>query len=181
MTGLISWVIEQHPKPDHSVGLRNKQQTITTRWQQGANWQITDLAPGKGGEVKKQTSSKQAQQKVNSKAGQLVDCRADLQNWGQHTNLNCHTSLREELTKQLLLKDRRKKKKTLPTGQPSGETMTELLLKPTPGLDAGGVTPELKFYCSWTWRGLVCLFVSCLFVHLSPLISFLLFCFIIVN
>jgi hypothetical protein len=47
-------------------------------------------------------------------------------------------------------------------------------------LDAEGVTPELKlrlkFYCSWTWNFflfvcfLVCS-VSCLFVHLSTLIS----------
>jgi hypothetical protein len=28
---------------------------------------------------------------------------------GQHTNINCHSPLREELTKQLPLKDRRKK------------------------------------------------------------------------
>jgi hypothetical protein len=45
----------------------------------------------------------------------------------------------------------------------------------TPGLDAGGVTPELKlrlkFYCSWAWRVFVVCFLSCLFVHLSPLIS----------
>jgi hypothetical protein len=39
------------------------------------------------------------------------------------TNLNCHASLREELTKQLLLKDRRKK--TTNTCQ----TTNELLLK----------------------------------------------------
>jgi hypothetical protein len=49
--------------------------------------------------------------------------RADLQNL--RTNLNCHTSLREELTKQLPLKDRRKTSKTT---QPTGETKTELRL-----------------------------------------------------
>jgi hypothetical protein len=38
----------------------------------------------------------------------------------------------------------RQKKKTLPTVQPPGETATKLLLKYQPGLDAGGVTPELK-------------------------------------
>jgi hypothetical protein len=37
--------------------------------------------------------------------------------------------VRELLTKQLPLKDRRKKKKTPPTSQPPGETRTELLLK----------------------------------------------------
>jgi hypothetical protein len=31
-------------------------------------------------------------------------------NWEQYTNSNCHTSLREELTKQLPLKDRKKTK-----------------------------------------------------------------------
>jgi hypothetical protein len=36
--------------------------------------------------------------------------------------------LRDELTKQLLLKDRKKKTKT-PTSQPLGKTTTELLLK----------------------------------------------------
>jgi hypothetical protein len=45
--------------------------------------------------------------------------------WGQHTNLNCHTPLREELTKQLPLKDRRKNNIT----QTPGETMTELWIK----------------------------------------------------
>jgi hypothetical protein len=38
-----------------------------------------------------------------------VDYRADFLKKGQHANLNCNTSLREELTKQLPLKDRRKK------------------------------------------------------------------------
>jgi hypothetical protein len=44
---------------------------------------------------------------------------------------------------------------------------------PTPGLDAGGITPEFKLlYCSWTWSG--SFFFCCLFVHFSLLISFLL-------
>jgi hypothetical protein len=47
--------------------------------------------------------------------------RADLQNLR-----TSHTSLREELTKQLLLKDRRK---TGETPQAPGKTKTELLLK----------------------------------------------------
>jgi hypothetical protein len=47
--------------------------------------------------------------------------------WGQHANLNCHTSLREQLTKQLPLKDRRRK--TLHISQPPSETMAEYLLK----------------------------------------------------
>jgi hypothetical protein len=51
-----------------------------------------------------------------------VGCRADL--WKLRTR--CHTTLREELTKQLLLKDRRK---TGDTPQPPGKTKTELLLK----------------------------------------------------
>jgi hypothetical protein len=56
-----------------------------------------------------------------------VDYRVDSGNWGQQTNLNCYTPLREELTKQLRLKDRRK---TTPnTTQTPGKTMTELLLK----------------------------------------------------
>jgi hypothetical protein len=52
-----------------------------------------------------------------------VGHRADLQK--MRTN---HTSLKEELTKQLKLKDR-KKKKTGQFPQPLGETNSELLLK----------------------------------------------------
>jgi hypothetical protein len=63
--------------------------------------------------------NKLTQWKHNSKAGWLVGYRTDL--W----NLKSHTSLKEELTKQLPLKDR-KKMKSLP--QPPGE-ITELLLK----------------------------------------------------
>jgi hypothetical protein len=51
-----------------------------------------------------------------------VGYRADL--WKLRTSR--HTTLREELTKQLLLKDRRK---TSDTPQPPGKTKTELLLK----------------------------------------------------
>jgi hypothetical protein len=86
-----------------------------------AHWGITDLAPEKGGKAKKQALSNQAQWKPSSKAGQLVDNRADLGTWGQHTNLNGHMSLREELTKQLPLKDKRKRKKTT---QSPGKTTT---------------------------------------------------------
>jgi hypothetical protein len=50
-----------------------------------------------------------------------VGQRPDL--WNLRTS---HTSLREELTKQLLLKDR---KKTGQSPQPPGETKTELLFK----------------------------------------------------
>jgi hypothetical protein len=39
-----------------------------------------------------------------------VGYRADSGIRGQHTNLNCHTPLREELMKQLPLKDRNKKR-----------------------------------------------------------------------
>jgi hypothetical protein len=42
---------------------------------------------------------------------------------------SCHTSLWEKQTKQQLLKDIRKKNKTLPAGQPPDKTKTELLLK----------------------------------------------------
>jgi hypothetical protein len=55
--------------------------------------------------------------------------RADL--WNLRTS---HTSLREKLTKQLLLKDKKKKKNQKPkkpdqSPQPSGKAETELLLK----------------------------------------------------
>jgi hypothetical protein len=50
-----------------------------------------------------------------------VGYRADL--WNLKTS---HTSMREELTKQLPLKDRRKSGET---PQPPGKTKTELLLK----------------------------------------------------
>jgi hypothetical protein len=64
--------------------------------------------------------------------------------------------LKEELIKQLLLKDAKnktnKQTKTGESPQLPGETKTKLLLKyQTPGLDAEDVTPELlrlKFYCS---------------------------------
>jgi hypothetical protein len=46
------------------------------------------------------------QQKPNSKVGQMVGYRADLQNLRAS-----HTSLREELTEQLPLQDRKKKKR----------------------------------------------------------------------
>jgi hypothetical protein len=82
--------------------------------------------PQTRGKAKKQSPSNQAQWKPNSKAGQLMGSRADSGTWGQHTNLNGYTPVREEPTKQLPLKDRRKKKKTT---KPHGGTMTELLLK----------------------------------------------------
>jgi hypothetical protein len=46
----------------------------------------------------------QLSEKPNSKAGRLVGYRADLRNLRIS-----HTSLREELTKELLLKDKKKK------------------------------------------------------------------------
>jgi hypothetical protein len=65
------------------------------------------------------------QSKKHSKAGWLVNHRTDLQNLRKSL-----TSLRQELTKQLLLKDKKEKKKTGKSPQPSGKkTMTELLLK----------------------------------------------------
>jgi hypothetical protein len=142
---------------------------MTTHWQQGADWQIPAPAPEKGGKEKKQAPSNQAQWKPNSKAGQLVGYRADSGTWGQCTSLNCHTSLSEELTKQLPLKDRREKWKHYPRLWQSFCLNTNTRI---------GVTPEfkirLKFYCSCTSN--FCLFVcsvSCLFVsvHLTTLIS----------
>jgi hypothetical protein len=52
--------------------------------------------------------------------------RAVFQNLEQYTNSNYHTSLKEELTKQLPLKDRRKPDKN---PQSPGRTKTKLLLK----------------------------------------------------
>jgi hypothetical protein len=128
----------------------------------GASWQITDLAPEKGGETKKQAPSKPAQWKPNSKAGQLWATELISGTWGQHTNVNCHTSLR--VTKQLTLKDRGKK--TLPYHLV--RLWQSFCLNTNTRTDAGGVTPEhklrLKLYCSWTWR-VFCVYV-CLFVCL---------------
>jgi hypothetical protein len=49
-------------------------------------------------------TSKQTHQKATSKAGQGVDCRADLLNQNPHSKQDCPTLLGEELTKQLQLK-----------------------------------------------------------------------------
>jgi hypothetical protein len=54
-----------------------------------------------------------------------VNYRADPQNLRKNANVNCHTSLREELTKQLPQKPGEKKN----IAQTPGETMTKLLLK----------------------------------------------------
>jgi hypothetical protein len=59
--------------------------------------------PEKGGEAKKQAPSEPTQRKPNSKARWLVGCRTDLQNMR-----TSHTSQREELTNQLLLKTEEK-------------------------------------------------------------------------
>jgi hypothetical protein len=65
MTKLISWASEQHPKSNGSAAkLKNKQQTITTCWQQGASWQITDLAPKKGGKAKKPPVNKHSEKQT---------------------------------------------------------------------------------------------------------------------
>jgi hypothetical protein len=66
-------------------------------------------------------NSKPAWETFSKPTGQLVGYRADI--WNLRTN---HTSLREELTKQLLLKDKRNNGET---HQPPGETKIELLLK----------------------------------------------------
>jgi hypothetical protein len=70
---------------------------------------ISDPDPEKGQEAKKQAPNKPTQKKHSSKSGWLVGHRDDLQNLG-----TSHTSLREELTKQLPLKDREKKLASLP-------------------------------------------------------------------
>jgi hypothetical protein len=64
---------------------------------------------------------KLARETFGRPTGWLVGYRADL--WNLRTS---HTSLREELTKQLPVKDRRK---TGETPQPPGETRTEPLFK----------------------------------------------------
>jgi hypothetical protein len=57
---------------------------------------------------------------------------------------------------------------------------------PIPGLDEGGITPELKlrlkFYCFWTWWGFWCFFLYfscpfCLFVCYI-IVDFLLYCYL---
>jgi hypothetical protein len=120
-TKLKSWASDQHPKSNRAAKLK----TNIKPWQQVMDGS-RNLPPEKRGEAKKQAPSKQAQWKPSSITGQLVDYKADSGIWGQYTNLNCHTSLREELTKQLPLKDRRKKKNTT---QPPDKTRTELWLK----------------------------------------------------
>jgi hypothetical protein len=70
---------------------------------------ISDLAPEKGGEAKKQVPNKPTQKKSNSKQDGWRVIELFFGSWGQYTNSNCQTSLREELTKQLPLKDRGKK------------------------------------------------------------------------
>jgi hypothetical protein len=99
---------------------------MTTHWQQGADWQIPAPAPEKGGKEKKQAPSNQAQWKPNSKAGQLVGYRADLWKLRTAYKPKLPHPLREVLTKQLPLKE---KKKTGETPQPSGKTKAEPLVK----------------------------------------------------
>jgi hypothetical protein len=74
--------------------LKNSQQTIITCWQQRAGWWISDLAPEKVYEAKKQAPNKPTQENPNLKPGQLVGHIADL--WNLSTS---HTSLREKQTK----------------------------------------------------------------------------------
>jgi hypothetical protein len=155
--------------------LKNNQQTITTHWQHKADWWITDRAPEEKGKAKKQAPSNQSSTvKTQLQRGQLVGYRVDSGTWGQHTNLNCLTPLREELTKSCLWKTEQKKNtKHYPT---TWNNLVRLQDRAsayiqTPGLDAGGVTPELKirlkFYYSWTQNFcLFALFLVCL--SISP-------------
>jgi hypothetical protein len=89
--------------------LKSRHQTNITLWEQRAGWGISDLDPEKGHKAKKQASNKPTQWKHNSKAGWLVGHRVDLRNLR-----TSHSSLREELTKQLLLKDRKENWRVLP-------------------------------------------------------------------
>jgi hypothetical protein len=83
--------------------------------------EITDFAPEKGGKAKKQALSKQVQQKATSKAGQLVNYRADLLNLRTACKLKL-PHLTERRADQAASAERQKEK------QPD-ETKTELLLK----------------------------------------------------
>jgi hypothetical protein len=69
--------------------------------------------------------------------------RTDSRTGGQHTNLNHHTSLREELTKQLPLKDRRGKKEKNTT-QPPGKLLQSFGLNTNTRTGCWRVTPEPK-------------------------------------
>jgi hypothetical protein len=87
------------------------------------------LPQRKGTQQRNKPPGKPIQRKPNSKARWLVNHRADLQNLR-----TSHTSLKEELTKQLPLEDRKKnwgrqKKKTDESPQPTGKIKTELLIK----------------------------------------------------
>jgi hypothetical protein len=80
------------------------------------------------GKSTKQAPYKQAQQKPNSKAGQLGDHRADF--WNLRTTCKLKlTHLTKGGADQAAVVDRQKKKKMLPTSQQPGETTTERLLK----------------------------------------------------
>jgi hypothetical protein len=76
---LSQWVtskVKQHCKIEKQSA--NHHNTLAA-W---ARCWFTDLAPEKEGEAKKQALNNQAQWKPNSKAGQLVDYRADSGTWG---------------------------------------------------------------------------------------------------
>jgi hypothetical protein len=139
--------------------------------------------PRERGQGKKQTPNKPTQRIPNSKAGCLVGHRADIGN-----SRTSHISLKEEMTKQLLLKDR--KKKSWWVSLTTWWEWQSFCLNTSTGLDAEGVTPELlrlKFHCSWTWNFFMCLFVLflvCLYTTSTcwdfwfPFFSFFL-CFIV--
>jgi hypothetical protein len=44
---------------NNTAKLKNKEQTITTYWQEGAGWQITDIAPEKGARQRNKPSINQ--------------------------------------------------------------------------------------------------------------------------
>jgi hypothetical protein len=72
-----------------------------------AGGQLTDHWPcfGKGDEAKKQAPSKPTQRNPTPKQDRWWATELISGTWGQHTNLNCQTLLRQELTKQLPLKE----------------------------------------------------------------------------
>jgi hypothetical protein len=146
----------------------------------GASWRTTDFAPEKRGEAKRKAPSNQAELKPNSKAGQMVDCRADLLKLKTARKLKL-PHLIEGWADQATAAERqktKKKKKKLPNhlsrlwqniylnsntrigcwrSNTRTETKTEILL-----------FLNLEFFVCLLVLFLICL---CLFVHLSTLIS----------
>jgi hypothetical protein len=89
----ITWHSPKYPKSNGSPKLKNNQQTIKKRWQQGASCERSLTLPQrKQVRQEQKPPSKQARWKHNSKAEQLVDYRDNLLNLRHHSNLNCNKS-----------------------------------------------------------------------------------------